>query len=375
MLKYKNSDRVHYCHLLVFIVFIMAQDENTYAQNDSISVKSYYFYKGYKYGSQSEFNPMSFVLNSGFDMLQTSEYNRFVFKFPYATSTSNVFWNLGHPEKAIGEVGWWKFTRTELFPLTFKSEGAQWVPNYLLHVMGGGMSYTSISEWYRYYNVNHPKVIGFITLMAADLLNEVVEDNGYKGTNSDPIPDMYIFNLAGVALFSSEKVNGFFSKELHMADWSLQPSLTFTNKTVLNCGIYYAFKWALPFEPRLSLFSRLGLGSLSGVSWKFKNGTALSVGAGVRSGKQYLLSEKARQMGITTPFSMGIFYDKNNSLLASVQISNLSDYFINANVYPGLITLGGFSPGIWTVIDKKGHPTLGITTRYTLGLGVGYGFK
>ena len=212
-------------------------------------------------------------------------------------------------------------------------------------------------------------------LIILDVMNEVIENNGYKGANSDPIPDIYIFNMAGVALFSSEKVNSFFCNQLHMSDWSLQPSLTFTSRTLLNCGQYYAFKWELPFEPRLSLFARLGLGSLSGVSWKFQNGTALSVGAGIRSGKQFLLSEKARQIGITTPFSMGIFYDKNNSLLASIQISDMSDYAINANIYPGLITIGNFSPGLWTVIDKKWRTSLGITTRYTLGTGLGYNFR
>ena len=354
---------------------MLAHTEGACAQNDSISEKPYYFYKGYKYGSQSEFNPLTYIINSSYDIYQLTESDRRVFKFPYASSTANVFWNLGHPGKAIGEVGWWKFTRTELFPLTFNSEGAQWVPNYLLHVIGGGMSYTTLSEWYRFNNVKQPKALSVITLMAGEFLNETMENNGYKGSNSDPIPDVYIFSLAGVALYSSEKVNSFFSLKLHMADWSLQPSITFTDYALHNCGQFYAFKWEMPFEHRLSLFTRLGMGSLAGVSWKFQNGDAVSVGAGVKSGKRYLLSEKARQVGITTPFSIGAFYDRNNSLLASIQVSDVSDYFINANVYPGLLRIGAFSPGMWAVFDKKGNPTLGIATRYTLGTGIGYNFR
>ena len=372
MLKHKHSERLFFCCLLLLLSFMLVQNENALAQNDSTHEKPYYFYKAYKYGSQGVFNPLTLMLNSGFDIFQLTEHNREIFKFPYSSSASNVIWNLGHPFRVIDEVGWWKFTRTELLPLTFNSEGAQWVPNYLLHVIGGGMSYTSISEWYRYHNVKHPKVLGFITLMAADFLNETVENNGYIGSNSDPIPDMYIFNLAGVALFSSEKVNKFFSEKLHMADWSLQPSITFTDLALHNCGQYYSFKWEIPFERRLSLFARVGMGSLAGASWKFNNGDAISFGAGVRSGERYLINEKARQVSITTPFSMGVFYDKDNSLLASVQISNVSDYFINANVYPGLIKIGNFSPGLWAVFDKKGYPTIGITTRYTLGVGLGY---
>ena len=373
---FKQNKSIHcYLYLFLFIFFILSQIETVVAQSDSSNKKPYYFYKGYKYGSQGNFNPLSFMLNAGFDIYQLTEHDRRMFIFPYSSSMKNVFWNLGHPAIVIGEVGWWKFTRTELLPLTFNSEGAQWVPNYLLHVMGGGMSYVTLSEWYRFHNVKYPQVFGFITLMSADLLNEAVENNGYIGSNSDPIPDVYIFNFAGVALFSSEKVQRFFSQKLHMADWSMQPSITFTDFALHNCGQYYSLKWELPFERRLSLFTRLGMGSLAGFSWKFPNGAAISVSAGVRSGERYLLSEVARQVSVTTPFSFGIFYDKNNSLLASIQVSDVSDYFINANVYPGLIKIGNFSPGLWAVFDRRGYPTIGISTRYTLGVGLGYNFR
>lgn len=378
--KPKKPERLFfYCllglHTLILALSVPAASQNNSIRNDSIAVKPYYFYQGYTYGSQGMFNPLSIVLNSGYDICQLTDHDRQMLKFPYETSAKNVFWNLGHPFKVIGEVGWWKFTRTELLPLTFSREGGQWMPNYILHVIGGGMSYVTISEWYRYHHVKCPKLLGFITLMAADILNETIENNGYVGANSDPIPDVYIFNFAGVALFSSEKVCRFFSRKLHMADWSLQPSLTLTDVSLYNCGQYYSYKWELPFERRLSLFTRMGMGTLIGLSWKFPNGAAISAGAGVRSGERYLLSETARQVTITTPFSIGVFYDKNNSLLASLQISNVSDYFINANVYPGLFRIGKFSPGLWTVIDKKGVPAFGFTTRYTLGVGLGYNFR
>ncbi|HNW68816.1 MAG TPA: hypothetical protein PKI01_00310 [Bacteroidales bacterium] len=378
--KPKKTERLFLYRLLVIHTLILAlnvpaNSQNDSVRKDSISEKPYYFYHGYTYGSQGVFNPLTLVLNSGYDICQLTGHDRQILNFPYETSAKNVFWNLGHPFKVIGEVGWWKFTKTELLPLTFSREGGQWMPNYILHVVGGGMSYVTISEWYRYNGVKCPKLFGFITLMAADILNETIENNGYIGSNSDPIPDVYIFNFAGVALFSSEKVCRFFSQKLHMADWSLQPSLTLADVSLYNCGQYYSFKWELPFECRLSLFTRMGMGTLIGLSWKFPNGAAISAGAGVRSGERYLLSEKARQVTITTPFSFGVFYDKNNSLLASLQISNVSDYFINANVYPGLFRIGKFSPGLWAVIDKKGIPAFGFTTRYTLGVGLGYNFR
>ncbi len=361
--------------LLGFLSLFLLQTNFSVARQDTIAAKPYYFYKGYKYGTQGTYNPLSFSLNAGFDIYQLVNHDRHIFSFPYSKSASNVFWNLGHPGKVIGEIGWWHFISTEIIPTSVKPEKAQWVPNYLLHLMGGGMTYRTMSEWYRFHNVKYPKVLGFTTIMGTFLLNEIIENNGYKGNNTDPLADTYIFNLAGVALFSSEKVCRFFSEKLHMADWSLQPTITFTDFTLQNSGQYFSFKWELPFERRIALFARVGMGTLGGLSWKFPNGTAVSLGAGVRSAERYLISEKGRQVSLTTPFSIGIFYDRNNSLLASIQVSDVSDNFICANIYPGLIKLGNFSPGVWATIDKKGYPTIGITTRYTLGVGLGYNFR
>ncbi|MCG3168111.1 MAG: hypothetical protein POELPBGB_03911 [Bacteroidia bacterium] len=361
--------------LFVLLSFLILQTNISVAQQDSIKSKPFYFYKAYKYGTQGVYNPLTLVLNAGFDIYQLEEHNRQLFIFPYGKSAYNTFWNLGHPKLVIDEIGWWNFIGSEIIPTSFDSKKGQWVPNYFLHTIGGGMTYRMMTEWYRYHKVKYPEIYSFTTVMGTFLLNEIIENNGYTGHNSDAIPDVYIFNLAGVALFSSEKVSKFFSEKLNMADWSLQPSITLTDFALHNNGQYFSFKLPLFFKQRLSLFIRLGMGSLAGASWKFNNGTALSLGAGVRSGSRYLTDIKGRQVSITTPFSIGIFYDKNNSLLASVQVSNVSDYFICANVYPGLLNIGGFSPGLWANFDMRGYPTLGITTRYTLGAGLGYNFR
>lgn len=361
--------------IIFCFVYCVLQAQSVYAQSDSATTKPYYYYYGYDYGTQGVYNPLTLILNAGFDIYQLTEHERKMFRFPYSKSAKNVFWNLGHPKKVINEIGWWNFIGSEIIPSSFDTKKAQWVPNYLLHFIGGGMTFRATEEWYRYHRVKYPKVFSFVTVMSAHLMNEIIENNGYTGNNSDPLPDIYIFNLGGIALFTSEKVCKFFSEKLNMADWSLQPSITLTDFALHNNGQYFSFKLPLFFKRRLSFFTRVGMGSLAGFSWKFQNGTALSFGAGVRSGERYLTDIKGRQVSITTPFSCGIFYDKNNSLLASIQISNVSDYFINANIYPGLIKLGNFSPGLWVVFDNRGYPTLGITTRYMLGVGLGYNFR
>jgi hypothetical protein len=76
-----------------------------------------------------------------------------------------------------------------------------------------------------------------------------------------------------------------------------------------------------------------------------------------------------RERTIATSWHAGIFYDRNNSLLASLVMSGVKEYFIMADVYPGVLQAGGFSPGLWTVIGRDGSFLFGLTTRYVFALG------
>lgn len=351
---------------LLISYLLVVQTCLSFAQKDS---SRYYFYSGKEYGSEAMYNPFSNVVNCGYDIYQLGGFNREFLSYDYGLATKNVVYNLAHPNESISRVGWWKFTRTELLPLTFTTDGAQWVPNYLLHTMCGGMSYTAMGEWYKLHEVPYPKVFSAITVMSGQFLNEINENTEYVGLNADPIGDVYLFNAGGIILFSFPAVNRFFSEELHMADWSLQPTLTIPDLTLYNTGQYFSLKYDIPKIPKWSIFCRVGMGMMGGLSYKIDNEHALSFGAGVRSGEWVLLDTVGRQQTITTHFSSGIFFDKNNSLLASLIYSNSNDYFLHLNVYPGIIKLGRFSPGLWAVMKKDGTPVFGITSTYFIGLG------
>ena len=343
-------------------------------QNDTCPKCTHYFYKNEGYGSMAIFNPVTFVLNGGYDILQLSNNDDRIFQFPYGRSAKNVFINLGRPDKAIKDMGAWKWTKQEVLPLTFTPAGAQWVPNYFLHFIGGGMYYVELTEWYRDHGVKQPVLMAIITHTVADLLNETVENQGWVGTNEDPIPDVYIFNIAGIALFSNKKVCKFFSEQLNMVDWSLQPTITFPRGSIQNQGQFYALKYALPFYKPLRIFVRMGSGSLVGLSYRFNDGYSISAGAGIRPDSLRLLDIKARQVTVDSKISGGIFIDKNNSLLASLVISDTKDYFIQANIYPGLLKIGRFTPGLWAVVGRGGYVTFGINSVYTFGVGIGAEF-
>ena len=338
-----------------------------YSQNDSL--RQHYFYTCKQYGSEALYNPFSFIVNGGYDIYQLSDFNRQFLDFNYKTSAKNVANNLIHFNATLDQVGWWHFTKTELLPLTFNPKGSQWVPNYLLHTIGGGMSTTKMTEWYESQNVPLPKLFGVLTIMSAGFLNEVTENCDYVGYNSDPISDVYIFNVAGVVLFSFPVVNKFFSEQLHMSDWSLQPTLMLPSRSLYNSGQYFSLKYNLPFAPRWALFSRMGMGMIGGLSYKVNTDYSFSFGAGARPYQWVMVDTVGRQQTVSTRFSAGVFLDKNNSLMASFVYSDVDDYFLHLNVYPGILHLGKLSPGLWAVVKKDGTPIFGISSTLFIGLG------
>jgi hypothetical protein len=330
-----------------------------------------YFYHGSEYGSESLYNPVTLVLNMGYDITQLKSAGGGVFNFPFPRSAKNTFINLVRPDKAIRDIGAGKWISSELVPGNFTRKGSQWLPNYTLHLFGSGMTYTNISEWYDAHGVRRPRLMGLITVVTGQLMNEIIENEGWVGTNTDPIADFYIFNIASILLFTSPKVNHFFSHTLHMADWSLMPTFTLPYGNIQNNGQYFSLKYSMPFYKPLKLFMRMGMSTQLGLSYQLNKEYCLSVGAGVRSYELQFLDSAARQVTVSTVPTAGIFLDKNNTVLAQLIWSQSEDNFFNASVYPGVLHIGKFTPGLWAIIGRHGYATFGITSKYSFGIGIG----
>jgi len=335
-----------------------------------ISPQNGYFYSGKDYGSEALYNPLNLYLNGSYDIIQLEGHSRNIFKMPYAKSAKNVFDNLADPITAINKFGWWDFISNELFPFQLTKKKAQWWPNYQLHLIGGGMTFTAIKEYYEYHKIPYPYISSLITVMGYHLLNEIVENKDHVGINVDPIADIYFFNIGGIILFSFDPVNEFFSRELNLADWSLQPSFTYPGFDLHNNGQYFSVKWFSPLSEKLGFFYYFGMNGLTGVTYKLNNEESLSFGAGLRAKELILVNEIGRQNSLNMVWNFGFFYDRNNSLMTSVFFSGLTDYFCNVNVYPGIIKIGNFSPGLWTVIQKNGKILFGLSTSYAPGIGI-----
>ena len=190
--------------------------------------------------------------------------------------------SLGDPFNTISDYGWSHFLRSEFFPISFTKNNMQWIPNYQQHLIGGGMLYTKMKEWYQMHNYPAPWLLSSITLMAQHFFNEVMETGPSEVVSVDEISDIYIFDLGGIALFSFDAVNEFFRDKLNLADWSLQAAITLPNGRV-NAGQYFSMKWKLPFSDDYCLFYRYGMGALFGLSKKVQPEDNFSVGVGFKT--------------------------------------------------------------------------------------------
>lgn len=337
--------------------------------NSLFCSEQHYFYTGKDFGSEATYNPFSYVLNGGFDILQCRNGNRDIRLLPYKNGFNNVINNLRNPFRSIRTYGLKEFINDEIFPDSFSSKNGQWAPNYGLHFIGGGMSYRAMKEWYSINGITHSSTFSLLTLGIQHLLNETIENHNKTGVNVDPIADIYIFDIAGVLVFNYDSIAKFFANTINLRDWSLQPTLTFSNASMHNVGQYFSFKLELPFFKENFVFGYIGMGGLVGGSHKFNNGKSLSVGIGGKTTSIVKVSSWRDKYSAKFGTSAGIFYDKEGSLLASILISDVEDYFCNINVYPGLFGFHNFQPGFWVILSQHGDVSLGITTKFTLNIG------
>ena len=328
------------------------------------------YYKGYDYGSQSLYNPLTVLLNRGFDTLQLRPRNRSMWGQPMLLNLENVVDNLASPGRAIRlQGGFGRFARTELLPLTWTPRASRWVPNYTLHLIGGGQTYRQLREWYDAHDAPLPAAWSIGTLYLAAFTNEAIENQNVEGANTDAIADLLVFDLAGILFFSINPVARFFAHTVMVMDWSLQPAFTSLDGTLHNVGNYYAMKVPIPLHTPLRLFAYAGYATEFGLSYKVGE-YSISAAGGVRFSNFLNAGEGAVVNTVNTRPAGAIFFDRNDSLLASVQVADVTDYFINANVYPNAFFKSDF--GFFFVASRDlEHFAGGVSYRHALGFGLG----
>jgi len=137
-------------------------------------------------------------------------------------------------------------------------------------------------------------------------------------------------------------------------------------------GQFYVVKLPLERTHTWSLISTFGMNELFGISRKFNGGKSLSLTGGViiNSLTDAYISQNQQSLTATLRWSAGIYYDVNNSLLTSLIVTGADHNRLRLNVYPGLLKIGSFSPGIY--VDNTGVWSMGMSIRYCpVGAAVG----
>ncbi len=306
---------------------------------------AYFYYQGIPYGSQATISPAAAVLHSGYYSFQIDNRPDVPFDLAYEAGLANVLANLANPFAAIGDYGWGRFFTTEVLPNPSK-EGAQWVPNYFGHILGEGLVYRVTFEWYRYHGVANARLLAILSTLTGAMLNEVVENGTYDGPNVDPIADFYLFNPLGILVFSSESAARFFARDLGLAYWPQQAALDPVSGALHNTGYRTVFR-VHPFRWRLGLFASYGNQGLAGLSYRLSWRDRLTVGAGIAAREllEVDTGDPGRQLTADVGPAFGVFFDRNNSLLASLIATPEKLDKIVLNVYPGILGPRGFRPG------------------------------
>jgi hypothetical protein len=333
------------------------------------------FYHDLSYGSESQFNPMTEILNEGFDMFRTDNMNRRLADFPFDRAAKNVFRSLMRPDSAYRQYGFTNTLKDELLPLSWGVNGGpQWLANYTCHFLGSGMVSARMVEWFEARDVPHPVAMSVLTMYAAHYTNEIVEDGGVAQRNHplDAVVDLYLFDLAGILAFRTERMQKLFSGPLELTNWQGQATLTMQDNALDNTRIEntyqeFVLRFPLPKSEKVRGMVAWGPYSIAGLSIGSRQGTSFTV-AGGGDIKSHTDDLTGKQSHSVKPYG-GFFIDRRGSLLGSLVIKDSREVLASANIYPGVIRIKGTTFGLWGQLLNDHTYRFGIVPAFGLGYG------
>ena len=325
------------------------------------------FYTGKTYGSEGQFNPLTQLINEGYNNVALHSADLGLGRQPYGREIRNLAHSLSHIEQSYRQYGWSRAFHNEIFPLTGR-EGGQWVPNYQDHLFGSGMVSVRMTEWFTQHGYSHPELLSYTTMLASHVLNEIIEEP--EPFSVDALTDLLIFDQAGFFLWRNDWIQRWFSGRVTLTNWAGQPVVTFPNNGIENTSQSFVLQAPLPYTKKWRAFYFWGVTHIIGVSRDIGNGQSISGGIGEGATQLLKTDTLTDTRTVTLAPKAGIFYDRNGSLMASFILEASHGTFGTLNIYPGLIHLGPNSPGLWLSVRSSGT-RFGLTMPF--GLGVGYG--
>lgn len=331
-----------------------------------------YFFKDRSFGTDQYAGPFDVLMNKGLPTAAWLGRSRDVFDFPYGWRS--VWASVSRPLDGIERYGGWSdFIRQQVFPLTAGLQNFKWYANYFGHLIEGGIVYRRVTEWYDAKGMPYPAVTGAVTTYAAAVLNEAYEAPGDTLPKGSTVADLLLFDPLAIVLFSHDGVARFFAEDLRATVWPQQGSLRLDDGFVINNAEHLVFKLRIPGTDQWRAFYKTGLGIQVGLTRRLPNGLDFTAALGRDALRQNVDPVTGRET-VDLQVSAGIFVDRDNNLLWSVYWSETADRTVAVNIYPGVVTPGGFQLGMWGVVERNGDINLGFTARQTMGLGIGKRF-
>jgi len=220
--------------LFVTIVSLLVQPQSSKSSEAAEKRDKPLFYHDLEYGSESQFNPLSNFINYGLDTLQVRQ------SFDdsqFGDQLRRTVDDLINPIRAINNSGGLgRFVNRQILPVDFNhlDESIEMIPNYALHLLGGGMVYRKNVEWLQAHGYSYPRLLAVLQGMSAEFLQEVIEKKSTK--QDDAVADFYLFRPAGMFLFSWDPFARFAAEELRLVEWPYQPLFSAAKGRFVNVG-------------------------------------------------------------------------------------------------------------------------------------------
>lgn len=300
-------------------------------------------------GSDASFNPVSYYFNLAFDTTQ----NPFYFTQSGYFRSHGSLWNrIKHPFGAIrDEGGFGKFLGSEFF-------GLRSIPNWTLHLIGGGHDFRWLAEWYQARSVPYPYVAAFLTSYLANIGNEAIETTASQVPPTDHIADLFFFDLVGKFLFMNDAIARFFYETMQLRAWHYQPMFNLNDQHIINAGANYILRPRL-FGKKILPFFHAGLALLAGVSFTIEGENWFTTAAGV---------SPTDPLKFKGDFILGFYWDRNDALLASLTLNGSSNLAVRLNIYPQVVRIREWDIGLFAAYGKDNTFALGVNINMPLGI-------
>ncbi len=305
-------------------------------------------YQKTKTGPYATFNPISYYFNTAFDTIQNPNYFS---QKNYLENHEKILERTFNLKQGIKDGGG--------FENLLKNEiiGLRAMPNYFLHLLGSGYDFRMLAEWFQVNQYRSPYVWAFIVSYISHLGNEALESSNEKDLNAhDHIADLLLFDLISKFIYMNPEYVRFLKHNLGMSSWPYQPFIN-QDGLIENAGSNFILRPQI-HNYQVKPFIHLGMQLLVGISFPYYSYT-LSMATGPAFTDP--LRDKSR-------LALGIYLDREDSLLASLILNGTDRFRARLNIYPGILNIGPWTTGVMLANSSDDEWVAGMNLNLPLGV-------